>query len=103
MGVDLKKVKKHTRKVEKERGTKRRYKTKYKVFKRGDKVSDVQLFFGAYSNMRITEMLHDPGAINYIKTFLLNPDTDFPSRFVRLVREVFEENYSNFLDDDIPF
>jgi hypothetical protein len=48
-------------------------------------------------------MLHDPGAINYIKTFLLNPEAGFPDKFTRKVKRVFERNYDDFLEDDIPF
>jgi len=101
MGVNLDKV----RKKVKEKGNRRagkEKKTRYKLIKYEGKVTDVQLLFGAYNGSRISEMVHDPRSINYIK-FLLNEENDFPPKFTKYVKRVFDANYDNFLDDDIPF
>lgn len=103
MGVNLKKVKKLQKEAAKKEASPHAVKTRYTVIKRGGKVVDVKLGFGKYAGLRITEMLHDPGAINYIKTFLLNPDSTFPPSFTKKVRHVFETNFNDFLEDDIPF
>ena len=103
MGVNLSKIKKHKERTKKTESKDRERRTKYMVIKRNGKVIDIKLGFGSYVGMRITEMLHDPGAINYIKTFLLNPEAGFPDKFTRKVKRVFEKNYDDFLEDDIPF
>jgi len=103
MGVNLEKIKKQRKATEARAERAYENKTKYTVVKRKGKVIDIKLGFGKYAGLRITEMLHDPGAINYVKTFLLDPNSTFPPGFVKKVRDVFESNFDDFLEDDIPF
>jgi len=79
-----------------------RFAKKYTILrnKTTGKVKDVQLHFGTWTGLRISEMSNDPRGVSYIRTFLLDKDQKFPETFRKAVRKVFRKNYD---EDDIHF